>query len=99
MPYYLYRTSDNMGDSGQMSDAYHWPNGQENAVYAEVIHNSKPFVGSVIRVGTPFSRSFTDQDWWQTSMITEILEEWTDEENAECVRFKTTNSEYIWKNF
>lgn len=94
MTYSLYRRRDNAGDCGSMSDAYHWPNGQENG--AEVIHDSKPFVGSILRVGTPFSRSFSDQDWWQTSMITEIIEEWIDATNAECVRFKTTNSEYMW---
>lgn len=99
MPYSLHRIGDNAGDSGSMSDAYHWPNGQENGGYAEVIHDSKPFVGAVIRVGTLFSRSFSNQDWWQTTMITEILEEWTDDTNAECVRFKTKNSEYIWKKF
>ena len=96
MAYSLYRTSDNSGDSGQMSDAYHWPNGTDG--YPEVIHNSKPFVGAVMRVGSLYARSYSHQDWWQTTKITEILEEWVDA-GAQCVRFKTGNSEYIWKSF
>lgn len=100
MTYSLRRQRDGMGDSGLMSDAYHWPNGED--ADPEVIHNSKPFVGATMRVGTPFARSFTAQDWWQTTPVTEIIKEWTDwveDQSVECVHFKTGNSEYIWEKF
>jgi len=97
MTYSLYRIRDNAGDSGQMSDAYFWREGAEG--YPEIIHDSKPFVGAVMRVGSLYARTYSHQDWWQTTKVTEILEEWGEEDNIECVRFKTGNSEYIWKKF
>lgn len=96
MTYSLRRQRDGMGDEGLMSDAYHWPNGEDAGW--EVIHNSRPFVGASMRVGTPFARSFSGQDWWQTTPVTEIIREWT-ENDVQCVHFKTGNSEYIWEEF
>jgi hypothetical protein len=52
----------------------------------------RPIVGRAIRVGTPFSRTYANQDWWQTSEIVEILEDTQDR-----VRFRTlTGSTYVW---
>ena len=51
-----------------------------------------------MRVGSPFGRTFLAQDWWQTTLITEILEERT-EDGREYVRFKTGNSEYEWTQY
>lgn len=103
MTYSMYRTRDNAGDSGQMSDAYYWPNGRENGGHPEVMHNARPFVGAVMRVGSHYARSFHAQDWWQTTPITEITDEWEETDDTgnvtECVRFKTGNSTYIWKKF
>lgn len=98
MPYSMFRTKDDAGDSGSMSDAYHWPNGQDDGGYPEIIHDSKPFVGAIMRVGSVNSRSYSNQDWWQTTMITEIIEEWTDDD-GEHVKFKTGNSIYLWKKW
>jgi hypothetical protein len=55
--------------------------------------SGRPVVGRAIRVGTPFSRSYANQDWWQTSEIVEILEE-----DAFRTRFRTmSGSIYIWE--
>ncbi len=42
----------------------------------------------------PYSRSFVAQDYWQTTYVTEILEDTPD-----MMRFRTGNSEYVWKKF
>lgn len=91
--YSLTRTGDGAGDSGNMSMAYSY---SENELIVE--QNAKPRVGAVIRVGSLASRSFS-ADWWQTTPVTEILEEHTDDEGNQVVRFKTQNSEYVWKEF
>lgn len=88
MTYFLRRERDNAGDSGPMSMAL-WL--EEDTVKHE--HNSRPRVGVAMRVGSFAARSFTGQDWWQTTPITEILEE---SENR--VRFKTGNSIYVWED-
>ena len=101
MPYSLRRTRDDVGDSGQMSLAIHLNAGPGDEHVYE--HGARPKIGSIIRVGSPFPRLNSSQDWWQTSPITEILDEWTetdDDDNLiECVRFKTGNSTYVWKQF
>jgi hypothetical protein len=65
----------------------------------EYIHEARPQIGASMRVGSIAARSFTSQDWWQTTLITEILEERTEEDGTEYVRFKTGNSEYEWRAF
>lgn len=99
MPYSLRRTRDGAGDSGPMSDAV-TPIWDDNGKLVDKIieHGARPKVGAVMVVGSPFARSFSAQDWWQTTPITEILEERTDD-GTEYVRFRTGNSEYEWKNF
>lgn len=97
MPYSLRRTRDGAGDSGPMSQAIHLNAGPgDEHVYEE---NARPAVGAVMRVGSYFARSFSAQDYWQTTPITEILEERTEADGTEYVRFKTGNSEYEWKHF
>jgi hypothetical protein len=83
-----------MGDSGTMSLAL-WP-GPGDQVDHE--HDAYPRVGVAMRVGSLYSRSYSNQDWWQTTLITEILEE-RETENGRYVRFKTGNSEYEWEKF
>lgn len=95
MPYSLFRTRDGAGDSGQMSLAI-INAGAGRLVYEE---NGRPAVGAIMRVGSHFARSYSAQDYWQTTPITEILEERTEDDGAEYVRFKTGNSEYEWKYF
>lgn len=100
MPYSLRRTRDGAGDSGQMSQAIFPVFDQDTGkiVDKEILENARPQVGAVMVVGSPFARSYSAQDYWQTTLITEILEE-RSEDGTEYVRFKTGNSEYEWKSF
>lgn len=81
--------SPNVGDSGPMSMLI-WIENDE----VKYEHNARPKVGCSIRVGAINARTFSAQDWWQTSLIQEIL---VDE--PEYVKFKTLNSVYEWKIF
>ena len=100
MRYSLRRTRDGAGDSGMMSQliipTFDMDTGK--IVSKEIKENARPEVGGAMVVGSPFARSFSAQDWWQTTIITEILEERKTEE-GEYVRFKTGNSEYEWESF
>lgn len=99
MPYSLRRTRDGAGDSGQMSLAMIPTFEQDTGKVMDIeyIDNARPQIGASMRVGSSYARSFSAQDWWQTTLITEILEERIDEDGTEYVRFKTSNSEYEWK--
>jgi len=81
--------SPGVGDSGPMSMSL-WS--EDGKLKQE--HNSRPVVGRVIRVGSYAARSYDEQDWWQTSLITEIVED-TDS----YVKFNTLNSVYEWRKF
>jgi hypothetical protein len=100
MPYSLRRTRDGAGDSGQMSRAIFPVYDQDTGkiIDKEVQENARPQVGAVLFVGSPYARTYDAHDWWQTTLITEILEE-RSEDGTEYVRFKTGNSEYEWKSF
>lgn len=101
MTYSLRRTRDGAGDSGGMSLAQIPTYDQDTGemVDVEQIDNARPQLGASMRVGSIYARTFEAQDWWQTTLITEILEERTEEDGTEYVRFKTGNSEYEWKVF
>lgn len=86
MRYRLERERDGAGDSGPMSMAL-WL--ERDKVQHE--NGARPRVGVALRVGTFYARSFTQQDWWQTSIITEILED-----TPNHVKFRTGNSVYDW---
>lgn len=90
MTYSLSREKDRAGDAGQMSLGL-W---RDDKAEFQQEHNCRPRVGIAMRVGSLSARTFSAQDWWQTTVITEILEE---SENR--VRFKTGNSIYIWEKF
>jgi hypothetical protein len=87
-----------MGDSGSMSMAL-VPTYDENSkvVDVEYINDARPKIGYVMRVGSGIARSYSAQDWWQTTVITEIIEDTVDENSGEYVRFKTGNSIYEWR--
>lgn len=101
------------GDSGPMSTAY-WTTtiseceknnveyyDQEDNESDKVVafeHNAKPRVGVSMRVGSPYGRSYSNQDYWTTTPVTEILEEFTDDQDRLNVKFKTRNSTYWWKS-
>jgi len=103
MPSSLKRTSDGMGDSGSMSMALWLSDIAEGVEQRSTQHEARPRVGVAMRVGSRASRSFSAQDWWQTTLITEILEESSEQtedgDTVEVVRFKTGNSTYVWKKF
>jgi hypothetical protein len=80
--------ADHAGDSGPMSNAV-WLDENDQA---QSDPDARPRVGAAIQVGSFYARSFQRQDWWRTSIITEILE---DEEDK--VIFKTRNSKYLWQ--
>jgi hypothetical protein len=98
MTYSLVRERDGAGDSGPMSMAL-WVDKDTGEVTTE--GNAIPRVGVAMRVGSIYGRTYSAQDWWQTTTITEILEERTDPEdpNFLSVRFKTGNSTYEWNRF
>lgn len=88
--YSLRRTRDGAGDEGPMSIIMR--RGESGEI--EMKHNARPEVGYIIKVGSPYARSYQYQDYWQTTGITEILEE-----TETIVKFKTYNSEYVWEVF
>lgn len=97
MAYSLRRTRDGAGDSGPMSILMVpiFEEGSTTRVAEwETNHAARPAVGGLMQVGSPYARTYSGQDYWQTTLITEILEERDD-----YVRFKTGNSEYEWKQF
>jgi hypothetical protein len=87
--YSLRRESDGRGDSGSQSTGLYIEN--EEIKYEA---NARPRVGIAMRVGSHFARTYDAQDWWQTTLITEILEE-----SEEVVRFRTGNSVYEWRHY
>lgn len=93
MRYSLRRTRDDAGDSGGMSlgliPTYDMDTNQVTKVDYE--NDARPRIGMALRVGSLYARTFSGQDWWQTTLITKILED-----TPGYVRFKTGNSEYEW---
>lgn len=80
------------GDSGGMSMAL-WPSDKPEGIEHE--NNARPRVGVAMRVGSIIVRSYSTQDWWQTTLIKEIIED-----TPNKVVFKTTSgSEYTWEQF
>lgn len=94
MPRYsLVRDKDGAGDSGPMCQILDAESGMP-------VHNADyPMVGFGVRVGSPYGRTYSAQDYWQTTPITEITEESVNDEGFWTVKFKTKNSSYIWKEF
>ena len=87
--YSLRREGDGRGDSGGMSMAL-WLEGDD----VKYERGARPRVGIAMRVGSHYARTYDAQDWWQTTLITEILEE-----SDEVVRFRTGNSVYEWRHY
>lgn len=88
MPYSLAKISPDTygGDSGPMSRRV-WPDRRDDP-------NPRPTVGACIMVGSINGRSYAAQDWWRTSIVTEIL---VDE--PDYMKIKTMNSVYEWRKF
>jgi len=84
----LRRTSDGAGDVGARSEAIKW---NEDGTFNSVVSN-RPTVGCSMLVGSVTARSYSEQDYWLTTPVTEILEE-----SEDYVKFKTGNSIYEWR--
>jgi len=80
----LIRERDGAGQHGALVESF-------DPETMKVVGN-KPTVGQVLRVGTVTAGMFSDQDWWMTTPITEIISETDDE-----IKFKTKNSIYTFK--
>jgi hypothetical protein len=87
MLYSLQRERDGAGDSGHMSLAIY----KDDKGTIQMEENARPRVGVSMRVGSHYARSYSAQDWWQTTYIQEIISETPDQ-----VVFKTGNSVYTW---
>lgn len=84
----LTRIGDGVGDSGSRSEAIKW---KEDGTIDKIVGN-KPMVGCSMLVGSASARTYSSQDYWLTTVVTEILED-----TGNYVKFKTTNSIYEWK--
>ena len=91
--YSLVRERDGVGDSGPMCEIL------DAESYKPIPNEIYPKVGCGVRVGSYTARTYVGQDWWQTSPITEILQEYINDEGYTTIKFKTKNSVYIWKEF
>lgn len=78
-------------EQGQRVEAIAW---NEDGSFKEVV-DSKPVVGCSLLVGSVTARTYSSQDYWLTTKVTEILEERRDEKGyLEFVKFRTENSLY-----
>jgi hypothetical protein len=75
-------------DRGACSEAIRW---NDDGTLKEVV-SRRPTVGCSMLVGSITARSYSNQDYWLTTEVLEILEESETE-----VRFKTKNSIYVWR--
>lgn len=78
-------------EQGARVEAIAW---NEDRTYKEVV-DSIPVVGCSVLVGSVTARSYSSQDYWLTTVVTEILEDRRDKDGrVELIRFKTENSVY-----
>lgn len=82
------------GDSGPMSIAYP----VEGDKLGTPNYNAEPKIGCCMQVGSPYGRTFSGQDWWMTTPVTEIVSREVAEDKTITVVFKTKNSTYKWSN-
>jgi len=97
----LFRDRDHMGDSGPSWEIYDIDKSLDSGKY-EWIEDADPGevrIGCGIRVGSNNARTYSEQDWWQCSGVTEILETSDVDENGKYawIKFKTGNSIYTAK--
>lgn len=91
MSFHLRRTRDGAGDHGIRSESIAYtPDGKFDKVDGYI-----PKVGNAMLVGSLTARSYSNQDYWLTTPVTEILEE-IKNDDTHYIRFKTGNSEYEW---
>jgi hypothetical protein len=83
----LKRIGDGAGDMGGRSEAIQW---KEDGTFDKVV-SDRPTVGCSMLVGGVTARTYREQDYWLTTVVTEILED-----TGKYVKFKTGNSIYEW---
>jgi uncharacterized protein YktA (UPF0223 family) len=93
MSFNLRRITDGAGDVGGMSKSIGWNEDRTIKKSSGFI----PTVGESVMVGSVTARSYSRQDWWMTTPVTEILEKIKNEE-VFYIKFKTGNSIYEWWN-
>ncbi len=88
----LRRIKDGAGDSGSRIEAISW---NEDGTF-KAVEGNKPIIGCSLLVGSVSARSYSNQDYWLTTVVTEILEEnYESDGTLKYVKFKTdSNSEY-----
>jgi len=86
------------GDSGTMSEVIPIKKvgGKEYLDHSNIFYGS-PIVDHCIRVGSFVARSYSGQDWWMTTPVTEIIINEIINERRN-VKFRTrSGSVYLWK--
>ena len=90
----LSRDHDGFGDSGSLSEL--WRTVDDFGVYSRERSESKvPAVGWEVRVGASNGRTFSHQDYWTTTPVTDILSDMIIGHYRE-IKFRTRNSIYTW---
>ena len=85
----LRRVSDGRGDEGSEVQAVRLNEGGK----VEIQKTDRPIVGWALKVGSPIARTYSWQDYWMTTPVTEIVELVENKEGL-YVKFKTGNSLY-----
>lgn len=91
MAFHLLRLKDKQQEHGAASEAIQW---KEDGTFDKVVAHI-PTVGCSMLVGSVTARTYSDQDYWLTTPVVEILEE-INNDAVHYVRFRTENSEYEW---
>ena len=92
-PYSLVHVPGGYGDSGPMFVSLEFIEGDKGWRAQPKGDPGEIHVGCVVKCGSITGRSYSAQDWWQTSEVMEILEV-NDEGDRRTVLFKTRNSTY-----
>ena len=87
----LRRVSDGKGDEGSRVEAI-----KRNKDGSYEVVDNKPVIGCALLVGSVTARSYSSQDYWLTTEITEIIEE-KEHIHGYYMKFKTRTSVYdLW---
>jgi hypothetical protein len=102
MSYWMYALREDgsviehKGDSGPISAA-HEVDALTNKFTGVVKQQAEPEVGCCMQVGSFYARSYSAQDWWMTTPVTEIVSRIALPDSSLVVIFKTKNSTYKWR--
>lgn len=89
----LRRERDGAGDSGAMIQLFRLgPDGEIESKIPKSIEEVT--VGWAVRVGSITARSYSYQDYWTTTPITEIIEQSVTDDGDDYIKFRTGNSVY-----